>query len=402
MRVSLLTLVLILSLVRNGVCEPIRLPSFGGGDRLEIVEKENIRRRVGGRYDGYVYREYRGMLNEIDSTSEQTRYEGSFYVLEDVRLLGSRAKLVEDTRRSLVTLSAAGLGVDSDDEVGVSAKTGYPRTLGFPVMPPDRVVEGDAWRGFGTRVVDPRLNGKGTNVRFYCEYRYDGVTLMGTDEVYSIRAQYALRYRQGDDPDGDPDLVSVSGSHIAHIAVYADGSGRVFVRTQVDEQYRFRDGPEITNQGFLLTWLEDTIRLDRRATIAAIEDRLREEGIRDVEVSDREEGVSISLERIHFVPDSPEILPDEVGRLDTLFSALSGIADRTFLVVGHTADVGTAESQLLLSVDRAKTVIEGLVARGISAERFVYTGKGGTEPVATNDTDEGRAKNRRVEIVILD
>ncbi len=116
----------------------------------------------------------------------------------------------------------------------------------------------------------------------------------------------------------------------------------------------------------------------------------------------RDEGVSVTLQKIHFIPDSPEILPDERSRLDGLYKTLSKIDDRTFLVVGHTADVGTEESQVALSIERAKTVIDELVERGIASDRFIYTGKGGSEPVAPNDTEENMAKNRRVEIIILD
>lgn len=375
--------------------EPILLPELGGTDRLEVLEKENVRRRVDGRYEGYVYREYRGVLSRTGETSAGERYQGAFYVLEDLSMLGSTSRRLEDRVETELVLSDRGLR--STDEHG-----DYPRTLSFPVFPAGRVEAGERWRDYGVRVVDPKLDGTLTRVRFYCEYRFDGLGELYGDKVYRIRAQYALRYRAGDDPYGDPELTSVQGSHVADVLLYADGSGRVFVRTQVDEAYTYRDGTRITSQGFLLTWLRQRIRLNREETIRQVEKTLGEEGTRDVRVESKDEGVSISLEKIHFIPDSPRILPDEVDRLDTLYRALSQIPDRTFLVVGHTADIGTAESQVLLSIERAKTVISGLVERGLPADRFIYTGKGGTEPIGSNDTEEGRAKNRRVEIVILD
>ena len=75
---------------------------------------------------------------------------------------------------------------------------------------------------------------------------------------------------------------------------------------------------------------------------------------------------------------------------------------RTFLVVGHTADVGTEESQILLSRERAKTIVNELVVRGVQSKQFIYQGNGGRNPVAPNTSPEGRAQNRRVEITILD
>jgi len=63
--------------------------------------------------------------------------------------------------------------------------------------------------------------------------------------------------------------------------------------------------------------------------------------------------------------------------------------------------VGSKESQYKLSVERAQTIIEEMVDRGLAPSRFVYQGIGGDEPVAPNDTEEGRAQNRRVEVIIL-
>jgi outer membrane protein OmpA-like peptidoglycan-associated protein len=71
-------------------------------------------------------------------------------------------------------------------------------------------------------------------------------------------------------------------------------------------------------------------------------------------------------------------------------------------VVGHTAAAGTTESQDKLSVDRAMAIVEKLKGAGIPAQRLLYEGRGGRDPVATNETERGRAQNRRVEILILD
>jgi len=71
-------------------------------------------------------------------------------------------------------------------------------------------------------------------------------------------------------------------------------------------------------------------------------------------------------------------------------------------VEGHTAAVGRAAGELELSKRRAKKIVDELSARGIPADRFIYKGWGGTKPVAGNDTEEGRARNRRVEITVLD
>ncbi len=55
-----------------------------------------------------------------------------------------------------------------------------------------------------------------------------------------------------------------------------------------------------------------------------------------------------------------------------------------------------------LSIERAKKIVDELSARNISAGRFIYKGWGGTKPAGDNNTDEGRRRNRRVEITILE
>jgi outer membrane protein OmpA-like peptidoglycan-associated protein len=73
-----------------------------------------------------------------------------------------------------------------------------------------------------------------------------------------------------------------------------------------------------------------------------------------------------------------------------------------FLVEGHTARVGSLEGEKELSYERAMTIIKELVKRGIKEDRFICKARGGSSPIDTNETEEGRARNRRVEITILE
>jgi outer membrane protein OmpA-like peptidoglycan-associated protein len=71
-------------------------------------------------------------------------------------------------------------------------------------------------------------------------------------------------------------------------------------------------------------------------------------------------------------------------------------------IVGHTDNVGSVPFNMALSQDRAAAVERFLTERGVEAERIETQGDGPSNPVADNETDEGRALNRRVEVVILD
>jgi len=85
--------------------------------------------------------------------------------------------------------------------------------------------------------------------------------------------------------------------------------------------------------------------------------------------------------------------------LQEVVKLLQGSPALRVWVVGHTDNVGTVDSNVMLSSARAAAVVKALVGAGIDARRLTPHGDGPFAPVATNVTDEGRAKNRRVELV---
>lgn len=113
-------------------------------------------------------------------------------------------------------------------------------------------------------------------------------------------------------------------------------------------------------------------------------------------------GIRLTMQNLNFKPDSSELLPGENERLDQIAQVLKEVPDQMFLVEGHTASVGYEKGEMKLSVERANSVANALIQRGIPREKFICKGSGGTKPIADNSTPEGKAKNRRVEITILE
>lgn len=113
-------------------------------------------------------------------------------------------------------------------------------------------------------------------------------------------------------------------------------------------------------------------------------------------------GIRLTIQNLNFKPDSAELLPGENERLDQIAQVLKEVPDQMFLVEGHTASVGYEKGEMKLSVERADSVATALIQRGIPREKFICKGSGGTKPIADNSTSEGKAKNRRVEITILE
>jgi outer membrane protein OmpA-like peptidoglycan-associated protein len=88
--------------------------------------------------------------------------------------------------------------------------------------------------------------------------------------------------------------------------------------------------------------------------------------------------------------------------LDELVAYLKRKDDEKIEIGGHTDNVGKAEANMILSTNRANTVREYLLAKGIAPNRVSARGYGMTVPIAENDSDEGRQANRRTEVKILE
>jgi len=122
----------------------------------------------------------------------------------------------------------------------------------------------------------------------------------------------------------------------------------------------------------------------------------------DFEVKPIEVGKSYRLNDIYFSTNSSELRDESRSVLDGFIEFLNENKEIKVLIQGHTDDIGKAEDNLLLSDNRAKSVYEYLHEKGIAAERLSYKGYGEEKPVSTNETEAGRARNRRTEFVIIE
>ena len=110
----------------------------------------------------------------------------------------------------------------------------------------------------------------------------------------------------------------------------------------------------------------------------------------------------IAIYDIHFDTGKSSIKPESTETLKNIAEYLNAHQNEKFLIVGHTDNTGNFDANLKLSSERAQTVMNALVSKySVKAEQLKAYGDGQTAPVATNLTDEGKAKNRRVEIVKL-
>lgn len=427
--------------------------------RVVINERSDFSRYDDGRYRGLVSRQSYLRLEVSTSATGAALYRGEVFALEELqRASQSQAGLVRDSL-------AVEFSVDARGRSSFARDPGYPLLRGIPSPPPEPVGVGGRWQAEGAIVVRPLPDDPASRVRVLVEYEFKGESAWSGRRALLVGARYALRYR-GDDPLGDPALLSAQGGRQADIYLDAETGETLFIRERVDESYAYRGGPNLALRGFILHFYQGSLPGERSAIYTALgggssgsaSDPAGQTGDAPgkpaltggsvsgaaagitgspatpspgagasspltggpqagpsspggdsvagdppaFELSRGERGVVLLLYDLRFAPDSAELLSGERGRLDAIAEALKRIPERSFLVEGHAAELGRPQGQQELSEARAKRIADELAARGIPASRLLYRGLGATRPIAPNDNEAGRARNRRVEITVLD
>lgn len=113
-------------------------------------------------------------------------------------------------------------------------------------------------------------------------------------------------------------------------------------------------------------------------------------------------GESIVLNNIFFASNSHELLPTSQAELNTLIELMQNNPSLKLLVEGHTDNTGKAEHNIILSQQRAEAIVAYLTEKGIEPSRLQAKGYGFSKPIADNNTEEGKAMNRRTEIKIIE
>jgi outer membrane protein OmpA-like peptidoglycan-associated protein len=359
-------------------------------EAYSIIERSDWRRFDNGKYTGLARHETRASI--IPTTSRGTHlYQGHFFVLEST---------LRDMRHSAQAVDAVipvSFTLNGNREMVIENDRGYPSMRGFPAFPSTRVSAGSKWQAQGIRALDPFNSGYPVIFPFFAEYEYRGTEQYQNIQVRRLRASYASRF-QSEIPHASG-IARVQGRHTVDILVRADDGLPVFMRDELDETFFMADGTNVQFKGFTLTFCAGIVPLNKEEVITELDDDL---DIPEIDIEPVQEGIRLTIKDIRFVSDSAEFLPAEKPRLDLIAEALKKIPDRTFLVEGHTAATGRPAGEMELSIERAKRMVDELVKRGISAERFIYKGWGGLRPIGDNSTDSGRSVNRRVEITILE
>jgi outer membrane protein OmpA-like peptidoglycan-associated protein len=144
-------------------------------------------------------------------------------------------------------------------------------------------------------------------------------------------------------------------------------------------------------------------QLARREAELAIEqaDTLRRQ-LENLQLRQTESGVVVTLGDVLFESGQTELRQEAMASLVEVVDLLQSEPDKKIRIEGHTDAVGDSETNLEISQKRADSVFEALVSLGVDAARVTTQGMGEDFPIASNETDEGRAQNRRVDVILLD
>jgi len=374
------------------------------GEQLEVVQRHNFTVRTNGRYQGHVQRESRLWLNRGDDGVYRGEYLESENTLRDMRTVATR---VDDRRR--VAMRFTGEHIVAD-RISGGERTAV--TQGVPTIPLPGGGSGawvdDQWEAPAIiRIQFP--DGAVAEVPTVVSYR-----LLGREEyqgaaVDRIEFGYALRWPLSEvqlEEHAATDLIHapllprhddrLRGSHQGMMLLPLGGGVPLLHRTQVRHELTAAGGQPQERSGFILTWYRSSPPTEE------LLNQISQLSSADVAVDrDEHQRVRLSIRNLRFVADQADLLPGEVDRLDAIAGVLASVPEGVFLITGHTADVGSAESQQVLSEQRAQRIADALITRGIAPGALRYEGRGGTEPIGDNATNEGRAANRRVEIRIL-
>lgn len=416
---------------------------YSGSQNYSLVERTDLRRYDNGKYVGLMSREARSFI-----VCEDGVYDGDFFVHQDT--VHNQKIVVNGIHDSIRSVFKIG----KDGTLTMIEDNGYPSFRSFPTFPQKKIQQGQSWQARAVRAMDPLSKGRPTRVPIYVEYTYLRDEVFGGQEVYVLSARWATRYGYSEvDPNGDPDLLRANGSNNATMYIRKADCAALVIRDSVDELYEFSDGSKVAFKGTISLFTEYPPAIDRTRLLPAInrvaaadtnaggtaasaqggafgkqkssgatgggegrpplnESKWLEKvrvvgtsggaGESSVKIKETAGGIMLTLENLHFKPDSAQLLPGEAALLDKIAAILKETGQNKLLVNGHTASVGNPSGEMALSVERAKEVAAQLCKRGIDADKFICRGSGSKYPVADNSTKEGMAQNRRVEITILE
>lgn len=140
----------------------------------------------------------------------------------------------------------------------------------------------------------------------------------------------------------------------------------------------------------------------READLAVAQMDSLKRQLENLQLRETESGVVVTLGDVLFNTGETQLRDEAMTSLVEVVDLLQTEPDKQIRIEGHTDASGPAETNLRLSQERADSVMAALISLGVAADRLQATGMGENFPIASNETEEGKSMNRRVDVILLD
>lgn len=373
--------------------------------RILSTVKENV--YINGRknHSAEILNRIAVKVTSVDKEKKSAVHEGTFMTSESSTYAtagGNKVFSYGDEYKSIFERDSFGVYTIEDIYF-------MPVVRDVPVFPDKELSVNEEWTYDGHEAHDLRRTfdlEKPYKVPFTAHYKYLGVLEENEKKFDVIQTYYEMSFTVDmkllNNRDGE---IPVTTTGFSSQLIFWDNEKGVI--DHYSESFKIEI---ITNLMRVLTFtgtahaeVNEFQRTATQETVDEVEKKINELGIENVNVKKTEKGLTLSIENIQFKPDSDILLFSEKEKLNKIAEIIAEYPDNDLLITGHTALRGTEESRQQLSEQRAQAVADFLIGLGVKDSYHIFTqGKGAKEPVATNSTEEGRSKNRRVEITLMD
>ena len=355
---------------------------------------------------------YNAYLKTTDANKEYINYAGTYKFFERPYKTNQKYRLLNEAT------SNTKYKLKKDGQIIINDIMKYPQVRNLPVFPDKKMEKGYSWVVKGYEVQDLRRWGaikSLTKLPFSARYIYD------RDDKYQERdcAVFSVSYSLNINSQLkiNPNL---SNTKIARIIGFFQGEYfwdknlrcPVYYHSYYDFVYILSNGEvwefKGNSKGYAKKRIKEDIKPKEPLITKKREDEIEEElkekietADPDIEVGKNDEGISINLGEILFDSSSYKLKKDYLKKLDEIAHILKKYENFPIRIDGHTDNKGSDQFNEKLSNNRAKAVLDYLTKKGIDTNKISAKGWGYKKPIADNKTEEGRQKNRRVEIIIL-
>ena len=291
-------------------------------------------------------------------------------------------------------------------ELTISDDIYMPTVRNVPVFPDKKVKIGETWTARGKEVQDVRKAfnmDKALIFPFEANYVYKEDKTIDGKKLNVIDVDYTFSYDATDEQLNAGQTLTKSTGWSKQTLYWDSDKGLL---DHYDEEFLIKiadlQGNLYIFTGTAHAELTEFSSLNDDTNVKQLQDTFDKLKLENISVKKGDKGLTISLDNIQFEPDSDKLMDSEKAKLKKIGELLKKYSN-DLLITGHCAERGTASARQKLSEERAEAVASYLIGLGVRDEYHIFTqGKGSKEPVASNKTEEGRAKNRRVEITIMD